>query len=144
MNATQFARAIRVEIPRRVEADARRVMFDVASQLHEAIDDETPVDTGYLRSSQAFTAGGEEPERLEPPTTEGRRGRVYREVRPSPGAALARAVRDFVPFTIGFRAAYAVHVEDKVGMVKSAHARAEQFVRRAIANVRGTSPGGAK
>jgi hypothetical protein len=128
-----FARALRVDVPLKMKTSAQRIFFDVSSALHEAIvvgPPATPVDTGYLRASLAFTVGSEVPPEFEKRTRTG----TWITIIPSPAIALARAVESFLPFTIGFRADYATYVEDDVGMVKTAHARAGQFVRQAIRN----------
>lgn len=138
LTTTEFRKALTIEVPRKMEHTAQRIFFDVGSQMDEAIVTETPVDTGYLRGSRAFTVGSDQPPALEkkvPKTS-------YTRVQPQPGPVLARAVKDFLPFTTGFRADYAKYVEDRVGMVKNAFARAGQMVRTAVANAQGDAQRG--
>ena len=139
LTTTEFRKAMHVEVPRKMEHSAQRIMFDVGTQLDEAIVVETPVDTGYLRSSRAFTVGSDQPPELSPPV----KNANYRDVQPQPATVLAEAVRRLLPFTTGFRAEYAKYVEDVVGMVKQAHSRAPQFVRIAVRNAQGATPRGA-
>jgi hypothetical protein len=136
VNASEFNRVLTVTIPKHIQDRGRQVFFDVGSQLDEAIADETPVDTGYLRSSRAFTAGSEAPPALEPKDPH----QSYRSSQPQSASALLRAVRDFIPFTTGFRADYASYVEDNVGMVKNAFAQAGRMIRTAVANARASTP----
>jgi hypothetical protein len=141
LTTEQFRKVMHVDVPRNMDAHAGRLMFDVGSQLDEAIVIETPVDTGYLRSTRAFTVGSDQPPALDAPRNP---KQSYRGIQPQPGKVLAEAVRKLVPFTTGFRANYATYVEDVRGMVKKAHARAGQFVRIAVRNAQSAEPRGRK
>lgn len=132
MRAREFSEKLRIEVPRKIADQGRRIFFDVGAQLHEAVVTETPVLTGYLRSSMAFTSGSESP----PALTKQVQGTDYANNTPDPGMSLARSVQEFIPWTMGFRADYAPYVEDIRHMVKDAFARAGQMVRRAVANAR--------
>ena len=132
MNARDFSQKISIEIPEKMRDNARRIFFDVGTQLHAAVIEETPVVTGYLRSSLAFTSGNDSPPLLEKPV----RGTNYTGEVPDPGNSLSHSVQQFIPWTMGFRADYALYVEDVRHMVKDAFSRAGSFVSSAVANAR--------
>lgn len=142
MNAAEFSRAMQIEVPAKILVRKQRFFFDVASQTYEAIvkgPPAIPVDTGYLRASLAATAGSDSPPAMDARTSSKVKNKAWVDVLPDISRALATAVDQFVPFTLGFRANYATYVEDKVGMVKTAFARIGQFVRLATRNAQGVS-----
>lgn len=135
MNATEFADALRVRVPKVIEARAGRVYFDAVTQLYEAIARATPVDTGFMRAGLQATPVGASPVVPEkrPETTGGSTKRLRSQYTNVKRAGMV-GFKGLAPIVVGFVAEYAQYVERRVGMLAQARARWREFNEVAVRN----------
>lgn len=127
----EFSDALVAVVPEKLIPKIRTIYFDVATQLHEAVTVETPVDTGYLRAGFQATTGDEQPATLGP---RDRKGSYEPELDGESASSMAAAAKNLEPLTMGFVAPYAAYVEDKRHMVAQARGQFPLMVETALRN----------
>ena len=131
LSPREFSDALVAVIPRHVLPKLGAVYLDSATQLHEAVVFETPVDTGYLRAGFQATVGDDAPTDLVP---RDRKATYTPGLDGQSANAMVEAAKTLRPLTLGFVAGYAPYVEDRFGFVKSARGQWPVIVERAIRN----------
>src|SRR4051812_28507332 len=122
LSPDEFSRTLVAIVPQKVGQRMSEVYFDAVTQLHEAVVEDTPVDTGYLRAGFQATSGGQQPTSPGPRDPNGDYTGAFGAADASSAGAIARAAKTLDSLTMGFVAEYAPPVEDTHHMVKSAAA----------------------
>lgn len=130
MNARDFSRALRFEVPAKAERLTSIVYLDAALTVHGELVKETPVDTGFLRTSLGANTGAVGSRALRSRRVPGKR--YSGGLDPAALKAIQVAAEKKQLLGIGYRAEYAPHVEDKRHMVKTVARRWPTILRGAV------------